>query len=91
MTTDAKIDIVTERWAKLSLGGRRLNAQILSSEARLAVESAESEPPESRNAGVRRLVARITAAPGPLRIAILLAPADRIAAAKIPIRPLAEW
>jgi hypothetical protein len=91
MTTDAEIELVTERWARLSLGGRRLNAQILSSEARFAVESPEREPPESRNSGVRRLVARVTAAPGPLRIAILLAPADGIAAAKIPIQPLAEW
>ena len=91
MMTDAENELVTEWWARLSLGGRRLNAQILSSEARFAVESPEREPPESRNSGVRRLVARVTAAPGPLRIAILLAPADGIAAPKISIQPLAEW
>jgi hypothetical protein len=91
MTTDAEIELVTDQQAMLSMDGRRLEVQVLSSDARFAVESAEREPPENENVGVRRLVARVAAAPGPLRLAVLLAPASRIAAAKVPILPLSEW
>ena len=93
ITTDAKVE-ASGTTATLTLDGRKLTARILQPQgAAFAVESAEQEPPQAPNTGVSRLVFRVPAQPGPLRLAVLLSPqalgAPVLTAPKI--TPLADW
>ncbi|UCD53472.1 MAG: heparinase II/III family protein [Phycisphaerales bacterium] len=94
LTTDAEIDAKGSDIAELSLGGRRLLARILApGDAAFAAESAEQEPPQRANKGVRRLVIRLAKAEGDVRIAVLLSPVwpEGETINKADIRPLGEW
>jgi hypothetical protein len=94
MTTDAKIAVREEKTAVLSMEGKELRAILLSpAEARFSVESAEQEPPEKKNAGVRRLMIRLPKAEGNVRVAVLLSPVweDRRVVDTVAVRPLGEW
>jgi len=75
MTTDAQIDISEASRAVLKLKGKELIARVLSPEgATFVVESAEQEPPQRTNKGVKRLVVRLPEASGDVRISVLLSP-----------------
>jgi len=93
MTTDA--DITTDgAVATLRQEGKTLTARILSPEgAVFTVESAEQEPPQSTNDGVKRLMIRMKRMPGSVRIAVLLSPhwPDGRVTGTTGILPLAEW
>jgi len=94
MTTDAQIDIEGGQRAVLGLKGQKLVARLLSpKDARFAAESAEQEPPQERNAGVRRLMIRLPQASGDMRIAVLLSPAwkDGKVVESVDLKPLASW
>jgi len=94
MTTDANITIEKEQTARLSLKGKELVARVLSPEgAELAIESAERQPPEKANKGVRRLIVRLPDAKGNVRMAVLLSPVwkDGGDVNSAPLKPLAEW
>lgn len=99
MTTDAEIAVRAPAGkapaeATLTLDGQRLTARILSpAGAAFAIESAEQKPPQATNKGIRRLMVRLQAKPGPLRFAVLLSPhwPDGKAIAKTDIVPLAQW
>jgi len=94
VTTDAKINIKQKDTAVLTLGGRKLIAQLLSpSAAGFALESAEQKAPQKTNKGVRRLIVRLPNTSGNLRVAILLSPVwkDKDVVATVPIKPLAQW
>ena len=74
MTTDAYIEI-DRNTALLTLDGKRLTARILSpSDAAFTSESAEQEPPQKTNTGIRRLMVRLPERSGNVRIAVLLSP-----------------
>ena len=93
MTTDAKI-VPDGARALLSLEGKALTARILAPQGgRFTVESAERKRPEATNRGVRRLMIRLKADKGPLRFAVLLAPAwpDGKQVQSATIAPLKEW
>ncbi len=94
MTTDAQIEVVRNNLARLTLDGKELDARLLSpSGASFTVESAEQEAPERSNAGVQRLMMRVQAPAGPVRVAVLLSPvwADAEPVAAVDLRALAEW
>lgn len=75
MTTDAEITINDDGSAVLRQDGKALTASILSPKGvGFSVESAEQEPPQKRNEGVRRLVLRLPFQVGDVRIAVLLSP-----------------
>ena len=75
MTTDAHIEIGADGSAALTQDGKTLTATILSpSGAGFSAESAEQEPPQKRNDGVRRLVLRLPSQVGDVRIEVLLSP-----------------
>jgi hypothetical protein len=93
MTTDAKIDILKDRHASLTLNGKELKARILSPiDAEFSVESAEQEPPQAANKGVSRLLVRLPEAKGNVRVAILLSPVwEKGQVDSVRLIPLAEW
>ena len=94
MTTDATVNIVAASRAVLNLKSKELVARILSpAGATFVVESAEQEPPQRANKGVRRLVLRLPKAGGNVRIAVLLSPVweDGDVARKAEIKPLKSW
>jgi hypothetical protein len=75
MTTDAEIETTDDGRAVLTLDGRRLEAEILApAAATFSEESAEREPPQARNEGVRRLVIRLPSDMGRLDLAVRLSP-----------------
>jgi len=93
MTTDAKIAADAGR-AVLTLDGKTLTARVLSpAGAAFSVESAEQKSPQATNKGVRRLMVRLKAQPGPLRFAVLLSPhwpdGKQVRSSKI--TPLKQW
>ena len=93
MTTDASIDLQGDV-AVLTLKGRELKARILSpAGAVFSMESAEQEPPQKRNAGVRRLVVRLPRSQGAIRVAVLLSPywPDGTIVEGTDIIPLDKW
>jgi hypothetical protein len=61
--------------------------------ATFTVESAEQQPPQEKNAGVRRLMVKLPQASGAICVAVLLSPTWRdskvVDAAEI--KPLANW
>jgi hypothetical protein len=93
LTTDAEI-AADKALATLKLKDRKLTAQILSpSGAEFTVESAERQPPEKDNKGVRRLMIRLKDQSGPVRVAVLLRPVASDAKPPEPpkVKPLADW
>ncbi|MCX7016491.1 MAG: heparinase II/III family protein [Candidatus Sumerlaeota bacterium] len=95
MTTKAEIAVDRDGSALLTMEDKQMRARLLSpAGAAFTVESAEQRPPPHKsNKGVRRLMARVPAQPGPLRIAVLLAPVWP-AGGEAPapaLRPLADW
>jgi Heparinase II/III-like protein len=94
LTTDAQVDVAGGSRAILKLKARELVARILSPEgAMFTVESAEQEPPQKANKGVRRLVIRLPKAEGNVRVAVLLSPAwpDGKSINSTDVKPLAQW
>jgi hypothetical protein len=94
VTTDAQIDVEEGSRAVLSLKGRKVVARLLSpKDARFTVESAEQEPPQEKNAGVRRLMVRLPQASGDVRISVLFSPMwkDGKTVDVTEIKPLASW
>jgi hypothetical protein len=94
MTTDAQIDVEEGTLAVLKLNGKSLVVRLLSpKDGRFTVESAEQEPPQERNAGVRRLMMRLPQASGEVRVSILFSPAwkDGKAVDLAELKPLAGW
>jgi hypothetical protein len=94
MTTDASIALEKEGTARLTLDGKELIARVLSPErAEFTTESAERQPPEKTNKGVRRLIVRLADAKDNVRVAVLLSPVwkDGRDVNSAPLKPLAEW
>jgi hypothetical protein len=94
MTTDAEIKIEKGGSATLGLKGKELTARILSPPGgEFTVESAEQQPPQERNTGVRRLLVKLPQADGAVCVAVLLSPAwgDDKAVDAAEIKPLASW
>jgi hypothetical protein len=94
VTTDAQIDVEEGSRAVLSLKGRKVVARLLSpKDARFTVESAEQEPPQEKNAGVKRLIVRLPQASGDVRVAVLFSPVwkDGKTVDVAEIKPLASW
>lgn len=93
MTTDADITLRGDT-ALLRLNGKELTARILSPKgSQFAIESAEQQPPQKSNTGVKRLLVPMKGHAGKVRIAVLLAPKweDGKTVKKVEIAPLAEW
>ena len=94
MTTDAQISVERETVATLRLKGKELTARLLSPQTgRFTLESAEQEPPQKKNTGVRRLMVRLPRAAGQMCIAILFSPAweDGKVVEGAEIKPLSDW
>jgi len=94
MTTDAKVTIEDGGTATLAIGDRKLVACVLSpADAEFTVESAEQEPPQKVNRGVRRLLVRLPQAKDEVKVAILLSPVwqDGSVVKTTDLKPLAEW
>ena len=74
MTTDATLT-VEGNIAHLKLKSAALTARVLfPSGATFKVESAEQEPPQKPNKGVKRLMVRLPAQSGLVRVVVLLSP-----------------
>jgi len=94
MTTDAEIDIKQGTVAVLKLKGKELTVRLLSPRnAVFTVESAEQQPPQEKNTGVRRLMVKLPQASDAVCVAVLLSPAwgDGKAVDAAEIKPLASW
>ncbi len=94
MTTDAEIDVKERTVAVLKLKGKELTVRLLSpQDVGFTVESAEQEPPQHRNEGVKRLVVRLPQASGNTCVAVLLSPRwnDGKAVETAEVKPLANW
>jgi len=94
ITTDAEISLEKEWIARLNIDGKQLIARVLSPyHAPFTVESAEQEPPEKTNKGVKRLIVRLDDAKGYVRVAVLLSPVWKSGGdtSSVDLRPLAEW
>ncbi|MGC9453232.1 MAG: heparinase II/III domain-containing protein [Phycisphaerae bacterium] len=75
MFTEADIEVREDGSAVLSLGGKQLRATLESPNgAGFSVASAEQEPPEATNEGIRRLVVRLPGSSGNVEIVIRLQP-----------------
>jgi len=75
MTTDALINVRNDGSAELTIDGRKLVARLLSPPVlQFTQESAQQEPPERANEGVRRLKVDLPRAMGRVRVAVLLEP-----------------
>jgi hypothetical protein len=93
MTTDAEITLDGRR-AMLKLKGKELTARILSPMgAQFTVESAEQQPPQKANRGVKRLLVRLPGQTGAVCVAVLLSPkwekGEEVA--RTDIKPLVKW
>jgi hypothetical protein len=94
ITTDAEITLEKEGTAELRLNGKWLTASIaVPLPVSFTVESAEQEPPQKTNKGVRRLVLRLPQAKGDVRVAVLFSPVRPAGSSTggVTIKPLAEW
>ncbi len=92
ITTDAQIDILSDREARLTLDGNLLYARILSGEATFSTtEAPEAEPPMLSTEGIRRLHATLETA-NPDTLAVLLSPVWPDGATETcEIKPLLAW
>jgi hypothetical protein len=79
--------------ARLTIDGKELVAKVLSPyHAPFTVESAEQEPPQKANKGVKRLLVRVPNAKGSVRVAVLLSPVWKKGyVSSVELKPLAEW
>jgi hypothetical protein len=80
--------------AVLKLKGKELTVRLLSPKnAAFTVESAEQQPPQVKNAGVRRLLVKLPQAGGEVCLAVLFSPAwhDGKVVDTAEIKPLASW
>jgi hypothetical protein len=94
MTTDAGIQTEDASVARLKLEGKELVARVLSPEgAAFTVGSAEQEPPQKTNKGVKRLLIRLPEIKGEVRIAVLFSPvrSGEDQENTVEIKPLAQW
>jgi hypothetical protein len=93
MTTDAEISLKKEWIARLTIDGKELVAKVLSPyHAPLTIESAEQEPPQKTNKGVKRLLLRLPNAEGSVRVAVLLSPVwEKGYISSTGVIPLSEW
>jgi hypothetical protein len=94
LTTDAEIDVKQGTVVVLKLKGKELTARLLSPKnAVFTVESAEQQPPQAKNTGVRRLLVKLSQASGDICIAVLFSPAwhDGKVVEAAEIKPLASW
>jgi len=94
LTTDAEIEVRQGTVAVLKLKGKELTARLLSPKnAVFTVESAEQQPPQAKNTGVRRLVVKLPPAGGDVGIAVLFSPAwnDGKVVQDAEVKPLASW
>jgi len=94
MTTDAQVEVKERTVAVLKLKGKELTARLLSPQgAGFTVESAQQEPPQHKNEGVRRLMVRLPQADGETRVVVLLSPQwkDGKTVETAEIEPLANW
>ena len=93
MTTDAEIAIGDSRKATLKIGEKKLVATLLApADAGFSVRSAEQEPPQRKNAGVRRLIVEMPKQSGEVRIAVLLSPVWQDGEVKdVKVEPLSKW
>ncbi len=94
LTTDAEINVQQGTAAVLKLKGKELTARLLSPKnAVFTVESAEQQPPQERNTGVRRLIVKLPQASGDVCIAVLFSPAwsDGKVVEAAEAKPLASW
>ena len=93
MTTDAKISI-TGKMAKLTLNDKELKLHILSPEgAVFSEESAEQEPPQKPNKGIKRLMIRLKDQKGSVRVSVIFAPTwEEGKEITLPeVKPLENW
>ncbi len=94
LTTDAEIAIKDESLAELTIKGKKLMARILApQQASFTTESAEQEPQQKANKGVKRLVIRLPKADDNVQIAVLLSPVwpDGKSIDSADVTPLAQW
>jgi hypothetical protein len=94
LTTDAEIDVKHGTAAVLKLRGKELTARLLSpKDAVFTVESAEQQPPQEKNTGVRRLIVKLPQARGDVCLAVLFSPAwnDGKVVEVAEVKPLAGW
>jgi hypothetical protein len=94
MTTDAQIEVKRGTVAVLKLQGKELTARLLSPKAAVfTVESAEQQPPQAKNTGVRRLVVKVPQASDSVCVAVLLAPSwpGGKAVESAEVKSLASW
>ncbi len=94
MTTDADIEVEDGSIAKLKLKGKELVVRVLSpAGAKFTVGSAEQEPPQKTNKGVKRLLIGLDDAQGDVCIAVLFSPVwpDGKQVNNASIKPLAQW
>jgi len=94
LTTSANIAVKKKGTATLNVGRERLIARVLSpAGAEFVVESAEQEPPQKTNKGVRKLVVRLPQVKSNVRLAVLFSPAwkDGKVVETVELKPLEEW
>ena len=93
ITTDARISLRKEWIAELDLNGRMLQVRVQNPHhAAFSIESAEQEPPQRTNKGVKRLVLRLPQTEGNVAVEVLFSPVwpDGFVSST-GARPLAEW
>ncbi len=94
MTTEATVAVKSNGTARLTQAGKALIARILApAGANFTVESAEQNPPQKLNRGIRRLMVRLPeTTTGNVRIAVLLSPVweDRTLT-RATVSPLEKW
>jgi hypothetical protein len=95
LTTDAEIALRKDWIAELTLNGKKLQARVQSPlHAPFSIESAEQEPPQKANKGVKRLVIRLPEADGNVQVTVLLSPLWPPSGgyiSSVGAKPLAEW
>lgn len=91
ITTDAEIEVDGPK-AKLTQDGRTMHVRLAGVEGvDFGSESAERKEPEQPNKGVRRLVARIKARPGALKIVVIFEPDGAEGAVEALPPALSDW
>lgn len=94
ITTMADVDLSDPRAARLTEKGKAMRVRLLSpAGARFTEESAEQDPPQKQNKGVRRLMIRYDAPQGETVVRVQFVPEwpDGASVADAPQAPLAAW
>jgi hypothetical protein len=90
--THAKIEIGEGAAANLLQDGVRVKARVLSPEgARFTAAPAVAPAPQRQQAGVSSLRLEMRQGPGPVRIAVLIEPADSAAGPAMKLKALSDW